>query len=68
MGERVIRKRARMNKYIVWKSETISWEEIIEAKDEAELQLILVNKSWESNKGELSDSILEWELLQEVEE
>ena len=57
-----------MNKYIVWKSETISWEEIIEAKDEAELQLILVNKSWESNKGELRDSTTEWELLQEVEE
>lgn len=57
-----------MNKYIVWKSETISWEEIIEAKDEAELQLILINKSWEGVNGELSDSTLEWELLQEVEE
>ena len=57
-----------MNKYIVWKSETISWEEIIEAKNEAELQLILVNKPWESNKGELSDSTIEWELLQQVEE
>ena len=57
-----------MNKYIVWKSETISWEEIIEAKDETELQKILNNKFWEDYKGDVSDSTTEWELLQEVEE
>ena len=57
-----------MNKYIVWKSETISWEEIIEAKNETELLLILNNKSWEDVECELSDSTLEWELLQEEEE
>lgn len=57
-----------MNKYIVWKSETVSCEEIIEAKNEAELQLILINKSWQGAEGELSDSTLKWELLQEVEE
>lgn len=57
-----------MNKYIVWKSETRCWEEIIEAKDETELQKILNNKFWEDYKGDVNDSTTEWELLQEVEE
>lgn len=57
-----------MKRYIVWYSETISWEEVIEAKNEAELQLILINKSWQGAEGELSGSTLKWELLQEVEE
>lgn len=50
------------HKFIVWHTETLVWEEIIEAKDEDELIKFLNNKWWEDTKADIQDSTTEWEL------